>query len=99
MQPSHPIVLFDGVCNLCSASVQFIIQRDPNKIFKFAAIQSGIGQELITRYGLTAHQLSSVVLIENDKSYVRSTAALRIAKKLIWWRAIAIVCSGDAMSA
>jgi len=82
MKDSHSIVLFDGVCNLCSASVQFIIGRDSAKRFKFASIQSDIGQKLINRYGLTANQLSSVILIENDKAYVRSTAALRIAKKL-----------------
>ncbi|GAC1446073.1 MAG: thiol-disulfide oxidoreductase DCC family protein [Pyrinomonadaceae bacterium] len=82
MQNLHSIVLFDGVCNLCSASVQFIIKRDPAKIFKFAPLQSATGRELINRYGLMVNQLSSVVLIENDKAYTRSTAALRVAKKL-----------------
>ncbi len=73
------IILFDGICNFCDASVQFIIKRDGGA-FQFASLQSDIGQELIARLGL--QEIDSIVLIEDDKAYTKSTAALRIAKKL-----------------
>lgn len=73
------IILFDGICNFCDASVQFIMKRD-NGAFKFASLQSDIGQELVTRHKLQG--IDSLVLIEEDKAYTKSTAALRIAKRL-----------------
>ena len=73
------IVLFDGICNFCDASVQFIMKRDGGA-FRFASLQSDIGQELVARFGL--QEVDSVVLIEDEKAYTKSTAALRIAKKL-----------------
>lgn len=73
------IILFDGICNFCDASVQFIMRRD-NGAFKFASLQSDIGQELVTRHKLQG--IDSLVLIEEDKAYTKSTAALRIAKRL-----------------
>lgn len=73
------IILFDGICNFCDASVQFIMKRD-NGAFKFASLQSDIGQELVARHKLQG--IDSIVLIEEDKAYTRSTAALRIAKRL-----------------
>lgn len=75
------IVLFDGDCNFCDASVQFIIKRDPSAHFHFASIQSEIGQELIQKHAIPA-TVDSLILVENDKTYIQSTAALRIAKKL-----------------
>ena len=73
------IILFDGACNFCDASVQFIMNRDQGA-FHFASLQSEIGQQLVERYQL--HGIDSVVLIENDRAYTKSTAALRIAKRL-----------------
>lgn len=73
------IILFDGICNFCDASVQFIMKRD-NGDFKFASLQSDIGQELVARHYLQG--IDSIVLIEEDRAYTKSTAALRIAKKL-----------------
>lgn len=75
------IILFDGVCNLCDSSVQFIIKRDPEGKFKFASLQSGIGQELLKKHGLKS-TINSFVLIENGKVYVKSGAAIRISKQL-----------------
>lgn len=75
------IILFDGVCNLCDSSVQFIIKRDPEGKFKFASLQSGIGQELLKKHGLKS-TINSFVLIENGKVYVKSGAAIRICKQL-----------------
>ena len=78
----HPILLFDGVCNLCNGFVQFVIERDPNAQFKFAALQSEEGQELLQHFGLPQKDLFSVILIENEKAYTRSTAALRMTRLL-----------------
>ncbi len=77
-----PIILFDGVCNLCNGAVQFIIRHDKNKIFRFASLQSEAGRHLLVRHNLPAAQLDSFILVENDKAYDRSTGALRVAKKL-----------------
>ncbi len=76
------IILFDGVCNFCNGSVNFIIERDPEKYFKFAPLQSEIGQKLLAENGVDKTITDSVVLIEDGKAYVRTTAALRIARKL-----------------
>ncbi len=75
------IILFDGECNFCDRSVQFIVKRDHNKWFKFASIQSESGQNLIKKYGIP-NNMESVILIEGNKYYTKSTAALRISKKL-----------------
>ena len=80
------IVLFDGVCNFCSGSVNFIIERDGRDYFKFAPLQSDFARELLTKYRINPAQTDSVVVIENERSYIRSDAALRIAKNLGgWW--------------
>lgn len=77
------IILFDGVCNLCNSSVNFIIDRDPKKNFKFASIQSNIGQSILKKekspYG---ELLNSVVYKKNEKIYFKSDAALQIAREL-----------------
>lgn len=75
------IVLFDGVCNFCNDSVNLIIRHDNKREFKFAPLQSEIGEELRSKYGI-AEDVDSIVLVENDRAYTHSTAALRIAKRL-----------------
>ncbi|KAA0948659.1 thiol-disulfide oxidoreductase DCC family protein [Sporosarcina sp. ANT_H38] len=75
------IILFDGVCNFCDASVQFIIKRDPAAHFLFTSLQSEKGQELTKKYAIP-EDVDSLVLIENGKAFTKSSAALRIAKKL-----------------
>jgi predicted DCC family thiol-disulfide oxidoreductase YuxK len=76
------IILFDGVCNLCNSSVNFIIDRDPENHFVFAPLQGNTGQELQKQYGLNPKLLQSVILIKNGKVYKKSNAALEIAKDL-----------------
>ena len=78
------IVLFDGVCNFCNASVHFIIDRDPGNRYRFAALQSEIGRRLLVQHGLPPDACDSIVLLEGDRCYVRSTAALRIVRRLRW---------------
>ena len=78
----HAIILFDGVCNFCNGSVNFIIARDPRNYFKFAPLQSETGQRLLRENGLENKGIDSVVLVEDGKAYTHSTAALRIASRL-----------------
>ena len=77
-----PIILFDGVCNLCHRSVQFVLPRDKKKVFRFASLQSSVGQSLLKKYGLADGQTDSFVLVEKDRAYTRSSAALRVVNKL-----------------
>lgn len=82
MNVSHPVVLFDGVCNLCNRSVQFIIRRDKKDLFRFAALQGKTGQEILSRHGLPADAFNSFILVDGDKIYTHSTGALRMLKIL-----------------
>jgi predicted DCC family thiol-disulfide oxidoreductase YuxK len=82
MNDSSPVILFDGVCNLCNASVQFVIERDPTANFRFAALQSDFGQEILAKNAVNTEGGDSVILVENGQVYDRSTAALLIAKRL-----------------
>ncbi len=76
------IVLFDGICNLCSGSVLFIIKRDPAGYFRFAALQTDSGRLIMEKYGINLVRTDSLILIENNKLYYQSDAALRISRKL-----------------
>lgn len=82
MNKEHGIILFDGVCNLCNGTVQFILKRDPKGYFQFASLQSDAGQELLKKYNLPTEVFNSFVLIENDNAYLQSTGALRVARRL-----------------
>lgn len=79
---SHNIILFDGICNLCNSSINFIIKRDKNDLFKFATLQEEQGISLLKRYGIDTIDTDSIILIEDGKAFIKSSAALRIAKKL-----------------
>ena len=76
--PTKPIVLFDGVCNLCAGAVRWVIPRDPEGIIAFASLQSPIGIRLAAQYGIDAGNLASVILIHNGRAYQESAAALRL---------------------
>ena len=76
------ILLFDGICNLCNGAVKFIIKRDPKGKFKFAALQSEIGQTLLKKQGLSGNDFDSVVLVIDEKYYTNSAAALMVLKEL-----------------
>ena len=79
---TQSIILFDGVCNLCNAAVQFIIKRDRKNQFLFASLQSQTGSLLLKQFNLDKNEMNSIILIENERTYQRSTAALKVAKKL-----------------
>ncbi len=77
------IILFDGVCNLCEASVQYVIQHDKKDKFRFVALQSELGQEILQHIGIPKNHIDSVVLYEPGVAYFyKSDAALEIAKEL-----------------
>ena len=77
------IILFDGVCNLCNDSVNFVIEHDKKDVFRFASLQSEIGQKLTSERGIDPEELDSIVLIEPGVAYFKkSTAALEITKEL-----------------
>lgn len=78
----QPVILFDGICNLCNGTVTFVIKRDKKAQVKFAALQSDIGKTLLQQYGFPADQMESFIFIENDNAYNRSTAALRVCRHL-----------------
>jgi predicted DCC family thiol-disulfide oxidoreductase YuxK len=80
--PQPPIVLFDGVCNLCNGGVQFILRNDPKGKFRFASLQSSVGQKLLKQHQLPTDTINTIVLIEHGRFSTRSTAVLRIAKHL-----------------
>lgn len=78
---SHPIVLFDGVCNLCNRSIQFIIERDQDKTFRFASLQSPVGQTLLKQFNLPTDQFDSFILVDKNQYYTQSSAALQVIKR------------------
>jgi predicted DCC family thiol-disulfide oxidoreductase YuxK len=76
------IILFDGVCNLCNSTVQFILKRDKHKKFRFASLQGKFGQEVLKKFGLPEGNPNSFILLEENKIYTYSTGALRVCRQL-----------------
>jgi len=92
VEQSKKIILFDGVCNLCNNSVQFVIKRDVNDVFQFAALQSETGKKLLTERNIDTQEVDSIILIEpNVAYYTKSTAALEIGKHLKGLKAISSI--------
>ena len=83
LPPNKKIILFDGVCNLCDAAVQFVIQHDKKDVFRFVALQSELGQEILKHIRLISKKIDSIILYEPGVAYYyKSQAALEIAKSL-----------------
>lgn len=82
MKDIKSIILFDGVCTLCNASIDFILKRDHKNRFLVGALQEPVSKKVLSNFQVDDSYLDSLVLVENGKVYFRSTAALRIAKKL-----------------
>ncbi|MGI9237549.1 MAG: thiol-disulfide oxidoreductase DCC family protein [Woeseiaceae bacterium] len=81
-EENSPIILFDGICNLCESSVHFVIRRDSTKRFRFAALQSAAARKTLTPFDYTCDHLSSVLLVSDGKLYRKSRAALQITRHL-----------------
>ncbi|KAG8053277.1 hypothetical protein GUJ93_ZPchr0001g33141 [Zizania palustris] len=79
---ARPIMLFDGVCNLCNGGVRFVRDHDPNRSIRYIPLQSESGRKLLQRSGRAPDDISSVVLVEKDRSYIKSEAVLRIMEYL-----------------
>lgn len=77
-----PVILFDGLCNLCTGSVQFIIRHDPRHQFRFAALQSDFGQQVMKEFNLPTAAFGSFILLKEGKIYTRSSGALLATRKL-----------------
>ena len=77
-----PVVLFDGVCNLCSGSVRFLIEHDSGATLRFAPLQSDVAGDLLDAVGLHDYDFDTIVLVEGEEYYTKSDAALRIARHL-----------------
>nr|WP_299068330.1 thiol-disulfide oxidoreductase DCC family protein [uncultured Allomuricauda sp.] len=92
MENDKKIILFDGVCNLCNGAIQFIIKRDKKDMFRYAALQSEIGERLIAERSIDTTKVDSIILIEPGVAYfTKSDAALHIGKSFGGlWKALAI---------
>ena len=88
---AHPVVLFDGVCNVCESSVRLIIRRDPSGRFRFASLQSEAGRALVQARGRSPDDLDTMVLMDGGRVWTKSAAALEIARHLTGlWPALRI---------
>lgn len=84
------LILFDGVCNLCTGSVQFVLKRDKEKKFTFASLQSTTGQKLLAQFNLPKNTFNSFILYQDGRMYTRSTAALKLFQQLRGWKWVKI---------
>lgn len=89
MEEGKKIILFDGVCNLCNNSIQFVIKHDKDDIFRYAALQSEVGQRLASERGIDTSKVDSIILIDTGVAYyTKSDAALKIGTDLKGYRTI-----------
>jgi predicted DCC family thiol-disulfide oxidoreductase YuxK len=79
---SHPVILFDGVCNLCNSSVQKVIKYDPQRKFRFTSLQGQLGQEILRHFNLPADQFNSFSLYQDGHLYFKSTAAIKVMRQM-----------------
>lgn len=86
-RPGDLVLLFDGVCVLCNAGVDFVLKHDISKQIKFAALQSDVGQMLLDKFN-APKDLSTVVLIQDNKAFTKSEAILRVGRHLNWYFSI-----------
>jgi predicted DCC family thiol-disulfide oxidoreductase YuxK len=87
-----PLVLFDGVCNLCHAAVRWIIAHDREAVFRFASLQSAAAREALGGSGATGLVVDSMVLIDQDGVHLGSEAVLRVARRIGWPWPLAVLC-------
>jgi predicted DCC family thiol-disulfide oxidoreductase YuxK len=91
IQGDQPIVIFDGVCNFCNASVNFVMKHDRRGRFRFASNQSEAGASLLRRFGIDPTSVQSVYLVEGDRIWSKSSAAARVAGGLAFpWNLLAV---------
>ena len=85
------VILFDGVCNFCNASVNWLIDRDPTDRFRFAAQQSEVGTKLMAEHGVTGLLLNTMVVIDNGQILTRSAGAMRVCRRMpMPWKLLSV---------
>ena len=85
LEKGKKLILFDGVCNLCNGTVNFVIQKDKNDVFRYASLQSALAEKLLAERGIDRRDTDSIILIEPGVAYfVKSDAAIEIARELGW---------------
>ena len=77
-----PVILYDGKCSLCNSGIKFVIARDQKKRFKFSMLHSNPSKKLLQEFGESYNKADSIILIDNQKAYLKSAAILRIVKHL-----------------
>lgn len=82
MPEPHPVIIYDGYCNLCNGAVSFVIRHDRKNIFRFASYQSEQGMSILSGVSIKKQNADSIVYVDDTKIYLRSTAVFRILKKL-----------------
>lgn len=86
-----PIVFFDGICNLCNGTIQFLLKRDKTEQFVFASLQSDAAKNILLQYNVKKIKMNSILLIEDGQVYDKSTAVLKICKHLNWpWNMMSV---------
>ncbi|OMF38480.1 hypothetical protein BK133_02085 [Paenibacillus sp. FSL H8-0548] len=86
-QAVYAVLLIDGQCYLCNRITQFVVKRDKAKVFRFATLQSPIGQRLLQEGQLSLVDMNTFVMVQGDDYFIKSDAALRVLSKLDgWWR-------------
>lgn len=89
VETDKKIILFDGVCNLCNSSIQFVIKRDKDDLFRYAALQSELGQKMLSERNINTENIDSIILIEPGIAYyTKSDAALQVGRNLKGYRTI-----------
>lgn len=81
----HPLILFDGVCNLCNGVVQLVIRQDTKGVLQFAPLQSPAGQKLLQQLQLPQKDFETFLLLDKGKLYQKSSAALKVARYFKWY--------------
>ncbi len=76
------LILFDGICNFCNTAVQLVIEVDRQQIFKFAAIQSELGQKIYRQHGLDPHDIQTLMLVDGEQALTKSDAVLAVLSRL-----------------
>jgi predicted DCC family thiol-disulfide oxidoreductase YuxK len=84
MKPDS-VILFDGVCNFCNSTVNFVLRQDKENIFLFAPLQSEAAQTLLKQHKLSKSNFDSFVFVDDDNVYIKSSAALKVMGKLAWY--------------
>jgi len=82
MSLDGPILLFDGVCNLCNGTVQWVIAHDPAAQIRFASLQSEVGRALVAKHGLPLDAMDTVVLVDGERHWLKSSAALEVLRRV-----------------